>query len=159
MLERVERISWTIETGDAWWSGTDDVVWIDILRDGNRIIRLRLEPGSTPRLDRGENATYFWVFKRDDGLGVNVSGTNVPHTERFEDGIRGHLQVRFETAGQDAWEALDMSSTVTTGRLRHIPGTIDASEWERTNHDFFFPGRDVLSRDANEGITRLTLNY
>ncbi len=159
MLERVERIDWTIETGDAWWSGTDDTVKIHIFRDDQRIIRLNLEPGDTPRLDRGETATYFWVFRRDDNIGINVSGTNVPHTEPFPAGVRGHLRVMFETRGQDAWEALDISSTVTTGRLRHIPGTIDASEWIRTPHDFDFPGRDVLSRDPDEGITRLTLNY
>ncbi len=145
MQDNVRRIDWTIKTGAEWWSGTDDTVFVDIYRDDHRIIRLNLEPGDTPRLDRGEHATYYWVFQRSDGLGVNVSGTNVPHTEAFSDGIRGHLRTRFVTQGQDAWEALDMWSTVTTGRLRFIPGTIDSSVWEETHHDFFFPGRDILS--------------
>ncbi len=158
-MARVSQIDWTIKTGQLWWSGTDDIVRIEILRDGGLIKRLNLEPGDTPRLDRHEYATYYWVFRHPDGLGVNVSGTNVPYTEDFPEGISGHLKVRLAAKGNDAWEALDIDSTVHTGRLRHIPGTLDATEWVEELHDFSFPGRDVLSTDHSEGFTTLTLNY
>lgn len=158
-MTNVTRIDWTIATGDAWWSGTDDTVKIEILRDGHLVQRLNLEPGRTPRLDRGEFTTYYWVFRDPDGLGVAVSGTVVPHTEPFPNGVGGHLKVRFVARGEDAWEALDISSTVHAGRLRHIPGTIDAHEWVEELFDFSFPGRDVLSTDRSEGFTTLTLNY
>lgn len=158
-MVKVRRIDWTIDTGEEWWSGTDDTVLIDIIRDGDRIIRLNLEPGHTPRLDRGESATYYWVFQPPDDIGVAVSGTSVPYTEEFPDGIEGHLDVTFTAQGEDAWEALDMESTVYTGRLRHIPGTIDEVEWVETLHDFYFPGRDILSTDRDEGVTKLNLNY
>jgi hypothetical protein len=155
----VTRIDWTIQTGDQWWSGTNDTVKIEITRDGDLIKRLNLEPGDTPRLDRNEFATYFWVFQHPDGLGVSVSGTPVPFTVDFPNGLSGHLEVRFRAKGEDAWEALDIDSTVRTGRLRHIPGTIDATEWVEEFHDFRFPGRDVLSTDRSEGVTTLTLHY
>jgi hypothetical protein len=158
-MTQVTMIDWTIQTGDAWWSGTDGTVKIEILRDGRLVKRLNLEKGRTPRLDRGEWATYFWEFQSPDGLGVAVSGTAVPYTESFPNGIRGHLQVKFVAQSDDAWEALEIDSSVYSGQLRHIPGTIDAVEWRETVEDFRFPGRDVLSTDRSEGATTLTLNY
>jgi hypothetical protein len=155
----VTRIDWTIQTGPQWWSGTDDTVKIEILRDDNVIKRLNLEPGDTPRLDRNEFVTYYWIFQHPpDGIAVAVSGTPVPYTESFPAGLSKHLRVRFIAKGDDAWEALDISSTVYTGRLRGIPGT-QAVEWVEELHDFQFPGRDVLSTDRSEGVTTLTLNY
>lgn len=158
-MSKVTRIDWTIQTGEVWWSGTNDTVKIEILRDASLIKRLNLEPGDTPRLDRGEYATYFWVFRNPDGVGVSVSGTVVPYSIDFPQGLSGHLKVKFIAKGEDAWEALDIFSTVYTGRLRHIPGTIDSQEWVEELHDFSFPGRDVLSTDHSEGVTTLTLNY
>lgn len=155
----VTRIDWTIRTGPAWWSGTDTTVKLEILRDGSLVKRLNLEPGMTHRLDRAEFATYYWVFEHPDGIGVAVSGTTVPYTERFASGVRGHLKVRFVAKGDDAWEALEIDSTVYSGRLRHVPGTIDAFEWVEDWEEFSFPGRDVLSTDKSEGFTTLTLNY
>lgn len=155
----IRRIDWTIRTGPEWWSGTNDTVKIEILRDGSLVKRLNLEPGNTPRLDRSEFATYFWVFQNPDNVGVAVSGTVVPYTERFPSGLVEHLSVRFIAKGEDAWEALDISSTVYTGQLRVVPGTSDELEWVEELHDFQFPGRDVLSTDRSEGVTRLTLNY
>src|SRR6478672_1481008 len=68
LMTNVTRIDWTIQTGDQWWSGTDTQVQMEIYRDGDLIKRLNLEPGNTPRLHRGELATYFWVFQDPDGL-------------------------------------------------------------------------------------------
>ena len=158
-MVKVKRIDWTIDTGKKWWSGTDDTVFIDIMRDGDRIIRINLEPGNTSRLDRGESVTYFWVFEHPDEIRKAVSGTTVPYTEEFPEGIEGHLDVTFTAQDEDAWEALDIQSAVHTGRLRNIPGTIDSVEWVENVHDFYFPGRDVLSTDHDEGVTRLNLNY
>lgn len=158
-MTNVTRIDWTIQTGEKWWSGTDDTVKIEILRDGSLVKRLNLEPGHTPRLNRNEYATYYWVFQSPDNIGVSVSGTAVPYTEPFPHGIRGHLKVRFTAKGEDAWEALDISSTVQSGYLRSIPGTIDSVQWVVQLDDFYFPGRDVLSTDRSEGYTTLTLNY
>lgn len=160
-MDNVTRIDWTIQTGGQWWSGTDDTVKIEIYQGNSLLTRLNLEPGHTPRLNRGELATYFWVFKDPDpdGVGVSVSGTTIPYSIRFPKGVRGHLKVKLVAKGDDAWEKVWIDSIVTTGNLRFIPDTIDASTWVEDYESFFF-GRDVvLSTDASEGFNSLTLNY
>lgn len=158
-MASVRKIDWTVKTGEEWWSGTDDPILIDIMRDDDRIKRLNLEPGRSHRLDRGESVTYFWVFDDPDLVGVSYSGTQVPYTEEFPKGIEGHLDVTFIAQGADAWEALDIRSTVYTGRMRHVPGSVDEFEWVEIPQDFNFRGREVLSTDHDEGVTRLNLNY
>lgn len=158
-MAKVTRIDWTIKTGVSWWSGTDTPIQIEIYRDSQLLKRLNLEPGRTPRLDQGENATYYWIFQNPDGVGVAVSGTAVPYYEDFPYGVRGHLRVKFVAKGDDAWEKDWINSTIYTGELRHVPGTIDSFRWIEDWEPFFF-GRDVvLSTDKLEGFTSLTLQY
>ena len=158
-MAKVTRIDWTIKTGESWWSGTDTQIKIEIYRDGTMLKRLNLEPGRTPRLDRGELATYYWVFQSPDGLGVAVSGTTVPYYEEFPHGVSGHLRVKFIAKGDDAWEKDWINSSVHTGELRYVPGTIDSFRWVEDWQTFFF-GRDVvLSTDSSEGFSSWTLNY
>ncbi len=121
--------------------------------------RLNLEKGQTPRLDRAEEATYYWIFQHPDGLGVAISGTVVPYYEDFPNGIQGHLKVKLIAKGDDAWEKDWIDSTVYTGELRHIPGTIDSVRWIEDWETFFFGKDFVLSTDRSEGIAALTLNY
>lgn len=158
-MNKVTKIDWTIKTGEEWWSGTDTRVILDILRDETQLLRANLEPGRTPRLDRAELATYFWVFTNPSGLGVSISGTAIPYYEEFPQGIRGHLRVRLTARGHDAWEKDWIRSNVYFGELRFIPGTIDDFTWVEDWETFFF-GRDViLSTDSKEGFTQLTLLY
>ena len=158
-MTNVTRIDWTIQTGNQPWSGTDTTMKIEILRDGNLIKRLNLEPGNTPRLNRGELATYYWVFTSPDNIGVAVSGTPVPYTEAFPNGIRGHLQVRLVAQGDDAWEKVRIDSTVHSGRLRYIPGTIDGFTWQEDWDEFAFTRDVVISTDPREGPSTWTLQY
>lgn len=158
-MANVTKIDWTIKTGSKWWSGTNTQIKIEILRDGSLVKRLNLEPGNTPRLDRSELATYYWVFQNPDGIGVSISGTAVPYYERFPNGVRGHLQVRLIAKGDDAWEKEWISSNVYTGELRYVPGTIDSFVWNEDWETFFFGQDVVLSTDRSEGFTTWTLNY
>ena len=158
-MTKVTKIDWTIRTGDAWWSGTDTRIRIDILRDGQLVKPLLLEPGNTPRLNRGELVTYFWQFQNPDGIGVSVSGTSIPYTEDFPHGVPGHLQVRLTAEGDDAWEKVFIDSTVHSGELRGVPGTIDSVVWHEDWQTFFFGQDVVLSTDSGEGHTTWTLNY
>lgn len=158
-MSKVTRIDWTVKTGASWWSGTNTPIKIEIYRDDDLIKRINLEPGNTPRLHRDELATYFWEFKNPDGVGMAVSGTTVPYYENFPNGVRGHLRVKLVAKGDDAWEKDWIDSTVHTGELKHVPGTIDSVKWVE-NWDSFFYGRDVvLSTDSSEGFSSLTLNY
>jgi hypothetical protein len=158
-MANVTRIDWTIKTGDQWWSGTDTQIKIEILRDDTLLKRLNLEPGSTPRLNRSEQTTYYWEFQNPDGVGVSVSGTVVPYYEQFPNGIRGHLKVRLIAKGDDAWEKDWIDSSVYFGELRHVPGTIDSFVWNEDWESFFFGQDVVLSTDRSEGFSTWTLNY
>jgi hypothetical protein len=158
-MTNVTRIDWTVQTGQQWWSGTDDTVKIEIWRDQTLIKRLNLEPGHTPRLNRGEYANYYWIFQNPDGIGVSVSGTTVPYSISFPNGIAGHLRVKLVAKGDDAWEKVSIDSTVTSGQLRYVPGTIDSFRWVEDYESFFFGQDVVLSTDASEGHTTWTLVY
>jgi hypothetical protein len=155
----VTKIEWTIQTGNHWWSGTDSPVRMEVYRDDVLLQRLRLEPGRTSRLDRGELKTYFWQFVDPSGIGVIVGGTVVPYTIPFPNGIRGHLRVKFITLGDDAWEKVSIVSDVFSGELKHVPGTIDELVWVETWDTFRFPRDIVLSLDRDEGFSAFTLLY
>jgi hypothetical protein len=159
LMSNVTRIDWTVQTGNQWWSGTDDTVKLEIQRNNTLIKRLNLEPGHTPRLNRDEGATYYWIFQSPDGLGVSVSGTAVPYYETFPDGVAGHLSVKLVAKGDDAWEKVSIQSTVYTGNLRHVPGTIDSYRWVEDYETFFFGQDVVLSTDKSEGFSSWTLRY
>ncbi|MEV5052325.1 hypothetical protein [Arthrobacter sp. LAR12-1-1.1] len=157
-MANVTRIDWTIQTGQEFWSGTDDTVILEIYRDETLLKRGSLEPGRTPRLDRGSVATYYWVFQNPDGLGVSVSGTAVPYYEVFRDGVAGHLRVKLVATGDDAWEKVSIDSTVYTGNLRSVPGTIDSVKWVEDYEPFFF-GQDVVITTTPPGYAEWNLYY
>jgi hypothetical protein len=158
-MKNVTKISWRIQTGNQWWSGTDTEIDMEIYRDNSLLQRLRLEPGRTSRLDRNENATYYWVFENHSGIGVSYSGFTPPYYEEFPNDISGHLKVKFIARGDDAWEKIAIYSTVFSGNIRGVPGTIDSLYWEEHRDDFAFTRDFVLSTDSGEGYSSLTLLY
>lgn len=158
-MANVTKIDWTIQTADAWWSGTDSQVKLEIYRDGDLLKRLNLEPGNTSRLNQSERTTYYWEFQNPDGLGVSVSGTVVPYSVHFPSGVAGHLRVKLIAKGDDAWEKRSIDSVVYSGDLRSVPGTIDSVRWIEDQQSFLFNRDVVLSTDRAEGFASLTLNY
>jgi len=158
-MANVTKISWRIQTGNQWWSGTDSQLDMEIRRDDHVLQRLRLEPGRTARLNRNELATYFWQFVNPSNLGVSISGFTPPYYEEFRDGVRGHLRVAFIARGDDAWEKVSIVSTVFSGDIRGVPGTIDSLYWDEHRDEFAFTQDVVLSTDSSEGFSRWTLNY
>jgi hypothetical protein len=155
----IRRIEWTIHTSGRPHSGTNTPISVEIFRDTTRLAYVWQEPGNTPRLSRGEVATYSWTFVNLTSVGVVVSGKPVPYTESFPDGFAGHLRVVWRAWGDDLWRVGLVESHVVTGAKRFTPGTIDAWEWVETPHRVAFAGEDVLSTDAREGVVTLTLRY
>ena len=88
-----------------------------------------------------------------------VSGTAVPYSEAFPQGIRGHLRVKLVAKGDDAWEKAWIESTIYSGQLKGIPGTIDSVAWVEDWDTFMFNRDVVLSTDRREGFSSLTLLY
>jgi hypothetical protein len=158
-MSKVTRIDWTFITSNQEGSGTDSRVSLNILRDGQLIVNINDEPGETSRLDRGEIATRFWQFRSPDNIGTSVSGVAIPYTENFPNGVRGHLVVRIQIDGDDAWRKDSIESTVWSGQLRSVPGTIDSVEWVETGEAFVFSRDVVLSTNPAEGTTILELRY
>lgn len=158
-MTNVTKIAWRIQTGNKTWSGTDTEIKMEIYRDNTLIKRLRLEPGRTSRLNRNENANYYWVFQDPDGLGTIISGLVVPYYEEFPNGIQGHLKVKLIAIGDDAWEKVHIHSTVFSGVIRAVPGTIDSLYWDEHRSEFAFTKDVVLSTDSSEGRRTWNLLY
>jgi len=161
-MTNVTRISWTIKTGNQWWSGTNSKVRIEIYRDDQLLKSLNLEPSKTPRLDKGELVAYGWIFQHPEArLGNAFSGEPVPYYEEFPQGVRGHLKVKFITRGKDAWEIDWISSTVFSGNISTIGlGQPGSFVWFEDCEVFRFKDLpSVLSTDQSEGSTSLTLDY
>ena len=99
------------------------------------------------------------MFQNNTGLGESYSGFTPPFYIEFPNGIQGHLKVKFIARGNDAWEKTSIISTVFSGDIRAVPGTIDSLYWEEQRDEFVF-GRDVvLSTDSSEGHATWTLLY
>ena len=139
----VRRIEWTFHTSSREHSGTDSPVSVEIFRNGTRLAYVWQEPGNTPRLSRGEVATYWWTFQNLSGVGTAVSGQAVPYTESFPNGFAGHLKVVFKIWGDDLWRVGTIESSVVEGRMEFVPGTIDSWRWAETPHRVTFLGEDV----------------
>ena len=158
-MKKVTKISWRIRTGNQWWSGTDTEIDVGMYRDGTLLQLASVEPGRTSRLNRNEDVTYFWVFQNNTGIGVSLSGFTPPFYVEFPNGIQGHLNVKFIARGNDAWEKTSIISTVFSGEIRSIPGTIDSLYWEEQRDEFVFSQDVVLSTDSSEGHASWTLLY
>ncbi|HYV95205.1 MAG TPA: hypothetical protein VE978_25750 [Chitinophagales bacterium] len=159
MSTKVTKVYWTIQTGHNWWSRSNAPVVLEIYRDNELLQRANLEPGRTLRLGKDSDAAYCWEFKNPDGPGVAFSGTALPCYKEFENGLSGHLKVKLIAEGDDAWEKVNIDSTIVSGDLQFIPGTIDSFAWQENYNRFYF-GRDImLSTDSSEGYTSLTLLY
>jgi hypothetical protein len=158
-MSHVNKINWTFHTSNQEGSGTDSQVTIRIFRDGTQLDYINQEPGETARLDRGETGTYWWEFRNPTGLGTAVSGQAVPYTEDFPNGVRGHLRVQLEIRGDDAWRIGTIESSVISGEMVGVPGTIDSWRWDEHAENFVFGGEDVMSTNSGEGIRLLDLNY
>ena len=158
-MTNVTKISFRIQTGNHGWSGTDTEIDMEIYRDSTLLVKLILEPGRTARLTRNENATYYWVFLNNSGVTVSISGFTPPYYEEFPYGVEGHLKVKFIARGDDAWEKVLIVSTVFSGDIKGVPGTIDSMYWEEYRKDYAFTRDVVLSTDSNEGNRTWQLNY
>src|SRR5262245_21554006 len=158
----VSEIGWDILTSSVVWGGTDTRISVEILRDNASVIALLVEPGATQRLDRGEDAFYWWRFQRayfaprppDDDIASTTGGAGFPHGVEFPHGVVGHLKCRFRAWGDDMWIKDNVDGYVRYAREKGVPGTIDSTEWvDDLNWTLIwhFPADASLSTDPSEG--------
>lgn len=164
----LSEIGWDIKTSIAQFSGTNTPISVEIMRDNTLVIALLIEPGNTPRLDRGTSAFYWWRFQganfapNPSGIGHSIGGQGFPHGVEFPQDIKGHLKCRLRAWGDDMWIKDNIDGYVRYARLVGVPGTIDSTIWV-DDLNWTSVGRftqDVaVSTDPSEGHRTWTLIY
>jgi hypothetical protein len=130
-MDEITQIDWRMHAGSPLSSGTESPIWIEMYRDETLLRRASIEPGPEPRLD-GEIATYYYRFPDPDPV-------------EFPHGVRGHLRVRLLAHGRQAWDTVDIVSTVHSGEL--------------SRESFGFSRDVVLGTDQPDGFQNWTLSY
>lgn len=160
----VSEIAWDIETDEQVWSGTDSPVSVDIVRDGDTVITLSVEPGGTDRLDRGDTEFHWWDFRGTyfaPGDFVRwVGGLPYPEAVEFPDGVEGSLECRFRIHGDDMWTKDRIDAYVRYTEPTAQGGTL--SKWTddiNWTHVGTFSKDADISTDRREGYTTWTLIY
>lgn len=162
----VSEIAWDIETAEEAWAGTDSPLSVEIIRDGDVIIALNVEPGGTNRLDRGDSEFHWWEFQgahfAPGDYTTWVSGLPAPEAVEFPDGIDGSLRCRFRIHGDDMWIKDNIEAYVRYTTPKGIEGTIDSMKWVddiNWTHVGTFSVDGRISTDSSEGFTTWTLVY
>lgn len=162
----VRALGWDIATAADPGSGTDSNVTLEILRDGQVVIALNVEPGETERLDRGNSVFHYHYvvgthFEPGDIVSW-VGGLGYPNGIEFSDDIGGHLRCRLRIHGDDKWVKDNIGAYVKYTSPQHVAGTIDSQIWA-DDISWTFIGnfsQDVaMSTDAGEGVSTWTLAY
>jgi hypothetical protein len=164
----ISEIGWDIKTSSAQFSETDTPVSVEILRDDIQVIALFIEPGNTPRLNRGASEFYWWRFQganfapNSSDIGHSTGGEGFPHGVEFPQDIQGHLKCRLRAWGNDKWIKDNIEGFVRYARLVGVPGTIDSTVWvDDLNWTAVgnFTQDVVISTDTGEGTPTWTLIY
>ncbi|MBB6096199.1 hypothetical protein HNQ60_005121 [Povalibacter uvarum] len=156
-------VRWSLYTSDEHQAGTDNEVTCELLRDDAPICIVRLEHGDTERLDRNRQDRVICTFKRpylitpvNPRLSLGVAGIEYPQ------GFSGHMKMRLRISGPDRWIK---DAIVVEGRIGELfrdseGGALlvsdDGDPWTDLGT---FDKRKVLSTDANEGVSALTLIF
>lgn len=162
----VSEIAWDIETEDDDWAGTDSRLTVEIIRDGEEVIALNVEPGNTGRLDRGDSEFHYWEFGATHFAPGDyrtwTPGLPYPEAVEFPDGIEGSLECRFRIHGPDMWIKDRIDSYVRYTSPEGVEGTIDSMQWVddiNWTHAGTFSVDANMSTDPTEGYTTWTLIY
>lgn len=164
----ISEIGWDVKTSRSQFSGTNTAISVEILRDNLQVIVLLVEPGNTPRLDRGTSQFFWWKFQganfapNPSGIGHTTGGEGFPHGVEFPQDIHGHLRCRLRAGGDDMWIKDNIDAYVRYARLISVPGTIDSRVWvDDLNWTAVgsFTQDVAISTDPHEGTPTWTLVY
>lgn len=168
MTTYVRDIGFEIQTSNVKDAGTDSRVSVTILRDDDEIVTWVIEPGNTPRLNRGEYELYSYTITgnhSDTSIGVEpaspLSGEVEPPQNylAFRAGVKGRLRCRLRIYGTDLWKVESIQVSVRYLHTAHVPGTFDTFAWV-PDSDWHVVGQFKnlkMSSDSSEGYRSITL--
>lgn len=162
----VGAIMLDVATKDAEWAGTDNLVTAKIVRDGNGLLRLRLDYPTEDDLERGAERAYYysnlpWIHDQTqplpDGIGV-IPMPYPDHGIEFSNGLSGHLHLQLHIYGDDMWIKDNIDLYVK--EIRDVATSFDTMGW-REDSDWEYIAtwsKDIaLSEDSSEGFSYLNL--
>jgi hypothetical protein len=162
----ISEIAWDIRTSAEEGGGTDAPLNVEVMRDDDIVIALRVEPGETGRLDRGDSEFHWWEFRGTHFAPGDVvrwvGGLPYPDAAEFPDGISGSLKCRFRIFGEDMWIKDNIEAYVRYTEPEHVEGTIDSMVWVddiNWTHVGTFSVDANISADSSEGSETWTLIY
>jgi hypothetical protein len=167
-----------IGTANKIDAGTDELVVVEVLRDGKRIVALSLDVPIEDDLERGafRHYEYFGLPLRNDktpfdpnAVGIPVGGettgsTNPSHPAsglEFSSGLNGHLAFRLRIAGDDMW--IKDNVTFAHREMKRLPvGTTSQFVWKTSGgwqDGGNWPADAALSTDSREGTATRKLAF
>jgi hypothetical protein len=165
----IGAIRLVVQTKDAPFAGTDRLVQVTVVRDGNALRVLNLDYPTENDLEPGAIRAYDYsgptkLPRRNDQtppLPDGIGQIPMPYPGygfEFSSGLNGHLTLRLRIRGDDMWIKDNVDLYVRYIRQRAT--SFDTLAWIE-DQDWSYVatwGRDVpMSTDSREGFTTLNL--
>ena len=162
----IGNIGFMVWTKDAPVAGTDSLVTVEILRNGNHLFTGRVDFPQLDDLERGSVRFYGYTvpnryLDRTPQLPDGIGRIPPPYPDtgiEFSDGLFGHLSCRLRIHSDDMWTKDRVDIYVKETRL--VATSFDTVAW-RTDQFWTHLGmwtQDInLSTDSNEGPNTWTL--
>lgn len=165
----VSSLRLRVKTKARAGAGTDNVVTVEVLRDGQRVANLKLdhrgqddlEPGATQDFDyTGPTALPRTPDDPQHRPPGAREGPPPPHGIEFGRGLKGHIGLRATIHGTDAWTKDDIELHVKEIRQKpDINGRLSWSEdaaWTRVAH---WTQDATLTGDSQRGPATWTMAF
>lgn len=165
----IGAIRLTVQTEDKKYAGTDDLVQVHVLRNGNELRVLNLDYPTEDDLERGAIRNYDYsgstkLPRRNDktpSLPPGIGQIPMPYPGygfEFSDGLHGHLVLKLRIRGDDLWIKDNVDLYVRFIRQRAT--SFDTLDWIEDPSWTYIASwtQDVaLSTDDDEGVTTWNL--
>jgi hypothetical protein len=164
----IANIGFRVRTKDAPHAGTDDTVWVELLRDNQLLAKGKLDFENFDDLERGDERFYGYTIPdlyrdKTPALPDGIGQIPMPYPNagiEFSRGMQGHFKCRLRIDGDDMWIKDQVDIYVKETRLGGGGG--DPRYWGIVD-DWFKLGswtQDVaMSTDDDEGEKTWVLGY
>lgn len=107
----IANIGFRVRTKDAPFAGTDDIVWVELLRDNQLVAKGKLDFADFDDLERDDERFYGYTIPglhRDETplLPEGLGRIPMPYPDagmEFSRGMQGHFKCRLRIEGEDMW--------------------------------------------------------
>lgn len=165
----IGAIRLTVQTEDAPYAGTDNLLQARVRRNNTDLALLNLDYPTEDDHERGAVRNYDYIgptklTRRNDRtpeLPDGIGRIPMPYPGygfEFSDGLNGHLKIRLRIRGDDMWikDRVDLYVQY----IRQVATSFDTLAWIRDSHWSYIASwsQDVnMSTDSDEGVSTWTL--